>query len=235
MNPAHAVENLRTLPAAATATFLALFPIVNPFGGIPLFFSLTSGFTPLERNRTALRTCVLRLRHPCDLHVLRALRLEFLWHFAVRVEDRGWSDCGEYRVGNGDWWGSFDGCRERRGDHQRRYFTHANGDADALGTRIDRGCDGIGSARRQPDCIPGHGDRHRWTGDFGLSVPAVGRPVGGAVRAERRGSNRPYFRIPDPRDRGAADLGWSGGLQSLRIAASLPDGRRRPSLPRRHS
>src|SRR5258707_5407445 len=57
MNPAHAVENLlRTLPAAATATFLALFPIVNPFGGIPLFFSLTSGFTPLERNRTALRT-----------------------------------------------------------------------------------------------------------------------------------------------------------------------------------
>jgi multiple antibiotic resistance protein len=57
MNPPHAVENLlRTLPAAATATFLALFPIVNPLGGIPLFFSLTSGFTPLERNRTALRT-----------------------------------------------------------------------------------------------------------------------------------------------------------------------------------
>jgi len=57
MNPAHAVENLlRTLPAAATATFLALFPIVNPFGCIPMFFSLTSGFTPLERNRTALRT-----------------------------------------------------------------------------------------------------------------------------------------------------------------------------------
>src|SRR5882724_10428722 len=58
MNPAHAVENLRTLPAAATATFLALFPIVNPFGGIPLFFSLTSGFTPPDRNRTALRTAL---------------------------------------------------------------------------------------------------------------------------------------------------------------------------------
>src|ERR1700741_5201894 len=59
MNPPHAVENLlRTLPAAATATFLALFPIVNPFGGIPLFFSLTSGFTPPERNRTALRTAL---------------------------------------------------------------------------------------------------------------------------------------------------------------------------------
>jgi multiple antibiotic resistance protein len=57
MNPAHAVENLlRTLPTAATATFLALFPIVNPFGGIPLFFSMTSSFTPSERNATAMRT-----------------------------------------------------------------------------------------------------------------------------------------------------------------------------------
>ena len=57
MNAAHAVQNLlSTLPAAATATFLALFPIVNPFGGIPLFFSLTSTFPSPERNRTALRT-----------------------------------------------------------------------------------------------------------------------------------------------------------------------------------
>jgi len=57
MNTAHAIETvLKTLPAAATATFLALFPIVNPFGGIPMFFSLTSGFTPSERNRTAMRT-----------------------------------------------------------------------------------------------------------------------------------------------------------------------------------
>lgn len=33
-----------------------MFPIVNPFGGIPLFFSMTSGFTAAERNRTALKT-----------------------------------------------------------------------------------------------------------------------------------------------------------------------------------
>jgi multiple antibiotic resistance protein len=53
----HAVENiLKTLPSAGVATFLALFPIVNPFGGVPLFFSLTSTFTPAERSRTALRT-----------------------------------------------------------------------------------------------------------------------------------------------------------------------------------
>ena len=59
MNPAHAFQNLlRTLPAAATATFLALFPIVNPFGGVPLFFTLTAGFTPRDRNRTALKTAM---------------------------------------------------------------------------------------------------------------------------------------------------------------------------------
>jgi multiple antibiotic resistance protein len=47
---------LRDLPSAATATFLALFPIVNPLGGIPLFFSLTADFPAEERNRTALKT-----------------------------------------------------------------------------------------------------------------------------------------------------------------------------------
>jgi multiple antibiotic resistance protein len=56
MNPSHALERLlHTLPNAATATFLALFPIVNPFGGIPMFFALTENFTRPERNRTALK------------------------------------------------------------------------------------------------------------------------------------------------------------------------------------
>jgi multiple antibiotic resistance protein len=47
---------LRDLPSAAIATFLALFPIVNPFGGIPTFFALTSNFSVPERNRTAYKT-----------------------------------------------------------------------------------------------------------------------------------------------------------------------------------
>ena len=59
MQPANALERLlHTLPAAATATFLALFPIVNPFGGIPMFFSLTTGYTEKERNGTALKVSV---------------------------------------------------------------------------------------------------------------------------------------------------------------------------------
>jgi multiple antibiotic resistance protein len=47
---------LRTLPASAAATFLALFPIVDPFGGIPIFFTMTSTWSQQERNRTAFKT-----------------------------------------------------------------------------------------------------------------------------------------------------------------------------------
>lgn len=57
MTSAHALGHfLRTLPASAAATFLALFPIVDPFGGIPVFFSMTSSWTPRERYLTALKT-----------------------------------------------------------------------------------------------------------------------------------------------------------------------------------
>jgi len=57
MSTPHALgEFLRTLPASAAATFLALFPIVDPFGGIPIFFSMTSSWTPRDRNRTAIKT-----------------------------------------------------------------------------------------------------------------------------------------------------------------------------------
>src|SRR5258708_26364160 len=59
MNPEAALRHvLEDLPTAATATFLALFPIVNPPGGVPMFFSLTSQYSREERNRTALRTAL---------------------------------------------------------------------------------------------------------------------------------------------------------------------------------
>ena len=57
MTPSNAVEHiLRDLPSAAAATFLALFPIVNPFGSVPMFFTLTANFPPADRRRTALKT-----------------------------------------------------------------------------------------------------------------------------------------------------------------------------------
>src|SRR5229473_2037660 len=57
MNTAHVLgQFLRTLPHSAAATFLALFPIVDPFGGIPIFFTMTSAWTPQDRRNTAVKT-----------------------------------------------------------------------------------------------------------------------------------------------------------------------------------
>jgi multiple antibiotic resistance protein len=57
MNSAHVLGHiLRSLPASAAATFLALFPIVDPFGGVPIFFAMTSDWTDRDRTRTAIKT-----------------------------------------------------------------------------------------------------------------------------------------------------------------------------------
>lgn len=57
MTSAHALGHfLRTLPDSAIATFLALFPIVDPFGGIPIFFTMTSTWSDRERRHTAYKT-----------------------------------------------------------------------------------------------------------------------------------------------------------------------------------
>jgi multiple antibiotic resistance protein len=57
MTSAHALGSfLRTLPASAATTFLALFPIVDPFGGVPIFFTLTSSWDSRDRSRTAWKT-----------------------------------------------------------------------------------------------------------------------------------------------------------------------------------
>jgi multiple antibiotic resistance protein len=59
MNAQMAIQHLvRDLPSAATATFLALFPIVNPLGGVPMFFSLTGDYTTEERRRTAMKIAI---------------------------------------------------------------------------------------------------------------------------------------------------------------------------------
>ena len=59
MTATHAVgEFLRTLPTSAAATFLALFLIVDPFGGIPIFFTMTANWTARDRRRTAFKTGV---------------------------------------------------------------------------------------------------------------------------------------------------------------------------------
>jgi multiple antibiotic resistance protein len=49
---------LHDLPTAVLGTFLALFPIVNPFGGIPFFFALTTGYNRHDRNVAAIKTAI---------------------------------------------------------------------------------------------------------------------------------------------------------------------------------
>jgi multiple antibiotic resistance protein len=57
MTSAYALgQFLRTLPNSAAATFLALFPIVDPFGAIPIFFTMTSSWSAQDRRRTAVKT-----------------------------------------------------------------------------------------------------------------------------------------------------------------------------------
>ncbi len=46
---------LSAVASAAITAFAALFPIVNPIGGLGVFFALTSGDSEAERNSTALR------------------------------------------------------------------------------------------------------------------------------------------------------------------------------------
>src|SRR6202162_3209749 len=59
MDATHALgQFLRTLPHSAAATFLALFPIVDPFGGVPVFFTMTSTWSARDRRRTAFKTGV---------------------------------------------------------------------------------------------------------------------------------------------------------------------------------
>ena len=81
---------LHDLPSAATATFLALFPIVNPLGGVPLFFGLTADYTPEERRRTALKIAVDVVAILGYLHALRPLCAQLFRDFAAGAEDRGW-------------------------------------------------------------------------------------------------------------------------------------------------
>ncbi len=214
MNPPHAVENLlRTLPAAATATFLALFPIVNPFGGIPLFFSLTSGFTPLERNRTALRTAFY----------VFAILVTFMFFGRFVLNFFGISlpvlkIAGGLIVANTAW-GMVTGGHRLTAAESDEATTKEDISLTPMAMPMLSGPGSIGVVMGlaahvdSPTAYVGHGDRHRWTGDFGLSVPALGRSASRAARAERRGSDQPHFRISDSRDRGAVDLGWSGGVQ----------------------
>jgi multiple antibiotic resistance protein len=47
-----------SLISNTVGTFLALFPIANPIGAVPIFYSLTASETPPERHRQARQTAI---------------------------------------------------------------------------------------------------------------------------------------------------------------------------------
>ena len=92
---------LKTLLAAAGATFLSLFPIVNPFGGVPLFFSMTSKeFQDRRANRPKTAMYVFAIL--VCLHVLRTLCAQLLRNFTARAEDCRRADRGQHGMEHGD-------------------------------------------------------------------------------------------------------------------------------------
>ena len=103
MKASNAIQHLLlTIPAAATATFLALFPIVNPFGGIPLFFSITSGFTPKDRYRAALKTGFYVFVILVTFMFFGRFVLNFFGISLARPANCRRPDRGEHRLGHGD-------------------------------------------------------------------------------------------------------------------------------------
>jgi hypothetical protein len=85
---------LRTLPHSAAATFLALFPIVDPPGGVPIFFSMTSSWTDKDRRITAFKTGLW-------VFVILVTFLFFLRHLAARPENCRRTDRRQYGLGHG--------------------------------------------------------------------------------------------------------------------------------------
>ena len=65
------------------ATFTTLFSIVNPFGAMPVFLTLTADDRPAERARTALRACTYMV---CILTVAFFGGQYILEFFGLRIE-----------------------------------------------------------------------------------------------------------------------------------------------------
>jgi len=92
---------LKTLPSAAGATFLALFPIVNPFGGIPLFFSLNLGLPSKRAQPHCREDCHVCVWHPVVFMFFDDASCSFFWNLAAGAENCGRADRWPTRPGHG--------------------------------------------------------------------------------------------------------------------------------------
>jgi multiple antibiotic resistance protein len=216
MNPEAALRHvLHDLPTAATATFLALLPIVNPLGGIPLFFSLTANFPAQERRSTALKT---------SLYVIAILIIFMLFgrfvlnFFGISLPVL--KIAGGLIVANTAW-GMVTGSSRMTMEESSEALTKQDISLTPMAMPMLSGPGSIGvvmglaahadnllayagddarNSRAWPDCLP---------------VPLPGRPIREAPRPRRSGRDQPHFRLPDSGDRGAVGVGRRGGLQGI--------------------
>jgi multiple antibiotic resistance protein len=69
--------DMDVLLAQVAATLVALFPITNPIGAIPIFYTLTDGDTPKYRRKQALSTAINVALILCTFFVLGQFILSF--------------------------------------------------------------------------------------------------------------------------------------------------------------
>lgn len=66
------------------ATFSALFSVVNPFGAMPVFLTLTQDDTPAQRNQQALKACLYMVGILAVFFLAGQYVLNF---FGIRIHD----------------------------------------------------------------------------------------------------------------------------------------------------
>jgi MarC family membrane protein len=211
--PNVAAHALKTLPMAASATFLALFPIVNPFGGVPIFFSLTSDFSPGERNHTALKTATYVTVILIFFMFLGRFVLSF---FGISLPVL--KIAGGLIVANTAWGMVTASSRITAAEsHEASTKQDISLTPMAMPSLSGPGSIGVvmGLAANADSMVAylGNGDCDNGHRPGGVLISSSRRSAGRAPRAGRHRSHQPHLRVFDPSYRGAVGMGRCGRLQ----------------------
>ena len=198
---------LHDLPSAGLTTFLALFPIVNPFGGIPLFFSLTTDFTPAERRHTALKTALYVIAILVAFMLFGRFVLSF---FGISLPVL--KIAGGLIVANTAW-GMVTGSSRLTHDENHEALTKEDISLTPMAMPMLSGPGSIGVVMG----LAAHADSFLVYVGMILGILAIGltvylflrfgRPLRQDAWAGCGGRNRPHFWFFDPGDSGATRLG----------------------------
>ena len=102
----------------AAVSFLALFPIVNPLGAVPLFFALSQGLPKAELHKTERRIAVYVVLILLVFMLAGSIRAGVLRHLAGGLEDCGRPDRGAHGAGT---WPRVQAASRRRRAKTRNY------------------------------------------------------------------------------------------------------------------